>query len=448
MSRRAISIACALASLLPFPAAAAELTLQACRKNARLEHPAVAASRAQTAAAQARSAIALSGFLPTLDGDASFLATRGSGGASLGTGRGPGNAPTTAPISGSRGLLGPADFELWSGGITLRQTIWDFGRTTNRLQSANAAADEARALEEVQREVVDVAAEATFRAALASDELVQAMEEAKRQAEAHLSLAKARAEVGLRSTYDVARAEVEVADAEYRLIQATNARDLTLANLASACGFPELPDETSLVTPPPRGVGDVPPLDQALDEALDRLPDARAARLSVEVAAQRLDESWSELFPSLGATGNIGLRGTSLDELGAGWTATVNLSIPLVAGGADLAGIREARANLAAAQANLESFRRSLRVDIQSGILAVTESRARLAAATKREAAAEEGMRLAEGRYQTGLGSVLELADAQATLASSRADRVRSALDVSVAAAQLDRLLGRWSTKE
>ncbi len=438
-------IAAAVVALFCLPASAAELTLAECRESARLQHPTVAAARALAAAANARATIARSGFLPALAGDASFLATRGSGGASLGTGRGSGGAPTTAPISGSRGLLGPADFELWSAGLTLRQTIWDFGRTTNAYQGAAAATDQARAQEEVAREIVDVEAEATFRTVLAADDLVAAMEEARRQAEAHLALAKGRAEVGLRPAYDASRAEVEVADAEYRLIQAQNARDLAQAQLASACGVAQLPEGTTLVVPPPREVGTIPSLDEAVAQAQERLPDMRAARLSVEVAAQRLDGAWSELFPTLGATGNLGLRGTSLDDLDPGWTATVNLSVPLISGGADLGGIREARANLAAAQANLETLDRSLRVDVQSGILAVQESRARLAAAQKREAAAEEGMRLAEGRYQTGLGNVLELADAQAALASARADRVTSSLDVSVAAARLERILGRWS---
>lgn len=429
-------------------AKAEAFTLNQCRTSARLQHPDVALARAQTSAAAARAAIAFSGYLPELTGDGSFLATKGSGGASLGTGRGIGGSPTTAPISGSRGLLGPADFELWSAGITLRQNIWDFGRTMNRYQAAIAAEDQAKAQEEVTREVVDVAAEATFRSALAASDLVVAMEEALRQAEAHHRLAKARADVGLRPRYDVSRAEVEVADAEYRLIQAQNARDLVHAQLANACGLEALPEGITLEIPPTRPVPSLPSIDEAMQEAQERLPDLRAAKLSVEVAAQRLDGSFSEFYPSLGATGNLGLRGTALDRLDPGWTATVNLSVPLIAGGADLAGMREARANYAGAQAQLESFTRALRLDLRSGILAVQESQARLGAARKREAAAEEGMRLAEGRYETGLGSVLELADAQAALASARADRVRSALDVEVSSAQLERLLGRWSTNE
>ncbi|AKU90284.1 TolC family protein [Vulgatibacter incomptus] len=445
MSPRSLLLAGAAALILPASSKADELTLEQCRTTARLQHPSVALARAQTAAATARAAIALSGYLPEITADGSFLATRGSGGASLGTGRGPGGAQVTPPISGSRGLLGPADFELWSGGFTVRQVLWDFGRTTNRYEAASAATDEARAQEQATREAVDLAAEATFRAALASEELVAAMEEAKRQAETHLALAKGRAEVGLQARYDVSRAEVEVADAEYRLIQATNARNLSHASLASACGYDELPEGTALVPAPPRTLSEVPSLAAAVEEAGQNLPEVRAAALAVEVAAQRLDGAWSQILPSLGATGNVGLRGTSLDQLEPGWTATVSLSIPIIAGGADLGGIREARANLAAAQANQDAILRALRLDVQSGMIAADEARARLAASQKREAAAKEGMRLAEGRYQTGLGSVLELADAQATLASARADRVRSALDLSVASAYLERLLGRWS---
>src|SRR5690606_17304595 len=125
---------------------------------------------------------------------------------------------------------------------SLQQTIWDFGRTLSRYRLARAEARQALARQQIVEELVDVAAEAAYRTALASDELVAAMEESRRQAQAHLALARGRAEVGLAAPYDVSRAEVEVAQAEVRVIQASNARDLAMAQLAIACGLEALPE--------------------------------------------------------------------------------------------------------------------------------------------------------------------------------------------------------------
>lgn len=430
------------------PAWAAPWTLEECRETARAQHPETAVARSLSAAAAARRAIATSGFLPRASAQGSFLVGRGAGGSSAGVigSGGQGQFPVGS-VSGSGAFFGPADFELWTANLSLQQTIWDFGRTLNRYRLARAEAQQALARQQLVEELVDLSAEAAFRTARAADELVAAMEESLRQAQAHLALARGRAEVGMAAPYDVSRAEVEVAQASVRVIQAANGRDLALAELAIACGLEALPEGAELAEAPPRVMPELPSLDAAMEEAMDALPEMREARAAVEAAERAHASAVSELFPSLGLTGTASLRGREFDDLQPGWTAVVSLSVPLINGGADLAGIRERRAQLAAAQASFTQLRRALRLDLETALLSVQEASARLGAAEAMERAASEGLLLAEGRYQTGLGSALELADAQSQLATARAERVQSALDLSISLARLERLLGRWSTE-
>lgn len=434
--------------LLPFfsvllaasPALGETWTLEECRETARLQHPEAAISRSLTAAAAARRAIAFSGFLPRASAQGSFLVGRGTGGSSLGV------VGTDRNVSGSGAFFGPADFEIWTANLSLQQTVWDFGRTLNRYRLAQAEARRALAQQQLAEELVDVAAEAAFRTALAADELVAAMTESLRQAKAHLSLARGRAEVGMAAPYDVSRAEVEVAQAEVRVIQAENGRELALAQLAIACGLDALPEGVTLGEAPPRAIPELPSLEAALEEAMEALPEMRAARAAVEAAERAYDASLSELYPSFDLSGTASLRGREFDDLRPGWTAVASLSVPLLNGGGDLARIREQRALLATAQAEFIQLRRALRLDLETALLAVQEASARLAAAEAMERSAAQGLSLAEGRYQTGLGSALELADAQSQLANARAERVQSALDLSISLARLERLLGRWSS--
>lgn len=429
------------------PAVGEPWSLEACRESARAQHPEAAASRALTAAAAARRAIAFSGFLPRASAQGSFLVGRGGGSSRAGVvGSGAGGQFPVGSVSGSGAFFGPADFEVWTANLSVQQTVWDFGRTLNRYRLARAEARRALAQQQLAEEIVDVAAEAAYRTALAADELVAAMDESLRQAGAHLELARGRAEVGMAAPYDVSRAEVEVARAEVRLIQAENGRELAFAQLAIACGLDALPEGTALAEAPPRVLPALPSLEAAMDEAMESLPEMREARAAVEAAERAYGATVSELFPSLDLTGTASLRGREFDDLQPGWTAVVSLSVPIVNGGADLAGIRERRALLAAAQADFTRLRRALRLDLETALLAVQEASARLGAAEAMERSAAQGLSLAEGRYQTGLGSALELADAQSQLATARAERVQSALDLSISLARLERLLGRWST--
>lgn len=436
--RRSVAIAFAIA-LLP-SAAGAELTLDACREAARRDHPQVALARARAAAAEARTALATSTFFPELSVDGSFTASQGTGG---GVSRTPTAGTAGGGQSSATGFFGPADFELWSANLTARQTIWDFGRTLNAGQAARAvertATHEARAA----LERIDVEAEAAFRTALAAEELVTAALQDQERAAGHLERARARVELGLKPLYEQRRAEVEAANAELALVSARNVRDLARSRLGFACGLASLAADEPLAPPPPREPGELPTVDQAFAEAWSALPEARAAREGLEAAEQGLDLARSTLFPDLSAVGTAGYRGADLDGLNPAWTAAVQLSVPLVSGGADLARLREADAELAAARAALESARRDLRVAVEAALFAVGEARARQEATARLLASAEEGFRLAEARWETGGGDALELADAQAQLARARADRVRAGLDLSVALARLERVLGR-----
>ena len=397
--------------------------------------------RKERPASRARTALAAAPFFPSLSADGSYTASRGQGG---GVSRTPtANGGAGGGQAGSSGFIGPADYELWSANLTARQTIWDFGRTLNAVQAARSAGRSATFDARAALERIDVEAEAAFRTALAAEELLVAAREDRDRAAAHLERARARVELGLKPLYEQRRAEVEAANAELALVSTQNLRDLARSRLGFACGLPALPADEPLAPPPARELVAVPPVDQAFEEAWANLPEARAAREGLEAAEQGVDAARSTLFPELSAVGTAGFRGMALDELDPAWTASVQVSVPIVSGGADLARLRAADAELDAARAALESTRRDLRVEVEAALHAVNEARARQDATARLFASAEEGFRLAEARWETGGGDALELADAQAQLAAAQAERVRAGLDLSVALARLERVLGR-----
>ena len=56
---------------------------------------------------------------------------------------------------------------------------------------------------------------------------------------------------------------------------------------------------------------------------------------------------------------------------------------------------------------------------------------------------AQEQLRLAEGRYETGVGSIIELGDSQVALTSAAQQRVQADYNLSQARAGLLKALGR-----
>jgi outer membrane protein len=409
----------------PAPAASAEaLTLAACRASARADHPLVAGARAQAAAAAAREALGFAGYLPTIGGEASMQLADGA-------------------LAGARAPGGGDPAQTWSALLTARQTIWDFGRTPNAHAAAEAGSDAATAELRAARAVRDTEAEAAFRTAVAAAELVTAATEAAERAQAQWKRAQARVEVGQRPRFDLIRAEVEQAQAELALVGARNAQALARAQLASACGRTALPEGIELAPPP---IAPAPPQgtpDALYAEAEANRPELRAIRARQKAAEAARDAARSQYWPSLGANGAWGVRGPSPSELETGWQATAQLTVPLFAGGADQARWRETEANASLAAAQAEQLARTTRLEVDAGRLGAVEAQRRLEAAQRLQSAAEEGLRLATARYETGAGDPVEMADAQATLAQARATAVRAALDLDLAAVRLARSLGR-----
>jgi len=55
---------------------------------------------------------------------------------------------------------------------------------------------------------------------------------------------------------------------------------------------------------------------------------------------------------------------------------------------------------------------------------------------------AKENLDLANGRYQVGVGSIIEVTDAETTYTSAQTDRIRALYDYKIAEAQLAKAIG------
>jgi outer membrane protein len=88
-------------------------------------------------------------------------------------------------------------------------------------------------------------------------------------------------------------------------------------------------------------------------------------------------------------------------------------------------------------EARLQTTRDDIALEIESAWYALEEARARLEACGPLLASAAENLRVAEGLYQEGSGSMIELVDARAAILRAQITRVQAVRDLAVAAARL-----------
>lgn len=228
-----------------------------------------------------------------------------------------------------------------------------------------------------------------------------------------------------------------------QLIGAENAYAVAKAQLNQAMGIEggtayDVADEVL-----PAVAGEDLPADDLVTEAVKSRADLRSLEQQLRGQELTLRAVKGAYWPTLGVQTGITDAGTGLDALTWNWSGGVTLTWQLYQGGLTRAQVSENSAKLAALAAQRDGLRQQVRVELEQARLGVRAAKASLAAAGEALTNARERLRLAEGRYQTGAGSIIELGDAQVALTNAAAQRVQADYNLSSARAQLLRALGR-----
>jgi outer membrane protein TolC len=310
--------------------------------------------------------------------------------------------------------------------------------TRHQVAQAEAAVRVAEAALAAARQDAALAAAQAYFAVLRAQAVVTAREAAVERAEAAVRQAEAQVQAGLAARADVLQAQAALAAAQVDLIAARNQVETALAQLRFAVGVP-LTDPLGVLPGDP-----VPPpvfsREEALARSADR-PDVRRAAFDVDAARAAL------ALAEVEASAHLRVAATSsADVLNAGpltWQLSATVTYPILDGGRAQAAVAEARANLAAAQARLVQARQAAELDALTAWVALADARARVEAARASEAAAAEALRAAEGRYQAGVGTIVEVLTARAALQSAVLARIQAEFDVQAAAVRLRYAVGQ-----
>jgi outer membrane protein len=428
-----------LAALALGGAAAAQetpkaLSLERAQRTARERQPQIRQAQASTAAAQARVDEARSGLLPQVSAGANYQ-------------RGTSNfAARPGSVPSSLGGVGNASWDTanyFSFNATASQLVWDFGRTLGQYRSAQAGAEAQQLSEKTAGQQVLLNVTAAFFNARATKALVTVARESLGNQAKHLEQVQGFVDVGTRPQIDLAQARTAVANSRVQLVNAENNYETAKARLNQAMGVEGPTDYDVADDSLPAVNGEDLATDPLVEEAVKARPEI--ASLQSQLRAQELTGQAlrGNYWPSLGVSTGFTDAGNKLDGLVWNWNAQATINWALYSGGLTRAQEQEAEANLRSLQAQADALRQSVRLEVEQARLAVRAAKETLASTLEALTNAQEQLRLAEGRYQTGLGNALELSDAQLALTNAQSQRVQADFNLASARAQLLKALGR-----
>lgn len=333
--------------------------------------------------------------------------------------------------------------------LLLSWTLYDFGGREARVSSARHALDASAAtLNSVCQQVVVAVVQAYFNVVAADASLVSAMTTESTAAHS-LEVARALRGGGVATLADVLQAETAYHQAVLVRVQAAAAAMTARGSLAVVIGWPA---DQELKLQPAAIPAEIPALNvrmaDLMAEAARQRPDLAAARAQRDEAASDVTVARAVGRPVISfqagrtVADTSGIPSQNFNQVG------VYVTVPLFAGFNVGYGVRQAQATLAAREATAEQVRLSVSLDVWSSYYALDSANQQLAATAELARAAEDNQQVALGRYQSGVGTILDVLTAQTGAANARQLRINAELAWQVSRAQLALALGRLSGAE
>jgi len=241
---------------------------------------------------------------------------------------------------------------------------------------------------------------------------------------------------------DLLRSEVELINAGQAMSQAVNEYKVAIKSLNDVMG---LPLDTELIFDKEMSHSPFPhTLDDCVEYALSHHPDISIAGLLEKKAEAGIviEQSANKPKVTLSASQTLGSAhnwpGLDRDNLQVAVRAEYTFSD----GGVTDSKIRGAREDLKKAGYNYESARDTIVLNVTKNFMTMEEAGSRIETGATAVGFAQEAYRIALARYREGVGTNIDVLDAQTALNQSSSNHTQALCDYNIAVAQLVNALG------
>jgi outer membrane protein len=398
------------------------------------QQPQMLVARANAEVAEAQSGQAHAPMLPQVTAQAGYT-------------RETANSAYPPPVAARLGVGATSNlittYDYWNFGITASQLIYDFGQTPGRAKAASLNAESQRVAERTTRLQVMLTVRQAYFNARAMKDLVDVAKETLDAQNKHLMQVQGYVQVGTQPPIALAQQKAAVANAIVQLIAAQNSYETAKAQLNQAAGITGGTDYDVSDDAIPTLADEDQPIETLYAKAIAARPELASLYKQREAQEETVTAAKGGYGPTLSANAGFTAVGYAVDNLAPNWSVGALLNWPILQGGLTKATVRQAEAQLSSIDAQTALQELQVRLSVDSARLSVKAAKATIGAAEDAVNSAREQLRLAEQRYSTGVGNIIELGDAQVAYTAAAAQLVQARYGLASARAQLLAALGR-----
>ena len=263
-------------------------------------------------------------------------------------------------------------------------------------------------------------------------------------AEQSLRDAKLLRQAGLGTRFDVLQAEVDLANEEQNLVRARSQRKISRRQLSQVLGLGQTVKVTAANPPEVAGSWDLS-LEESIVMAYQNRAELEQQLKQKEIAQENQVIALSGLRPQVSLFTNYNVRSVIDDGSGGGTGTGDGLAIGaqvqwnLFDGGQSQARARQAEENEAIAENRFEQTRNQIRTEVEQAFYDLQANNQNIDTARIAVRQAEESLRLARLRFQAGVGTQIDVINAQSELTRARQNLLTAIIDYNRSLASLER---------
>jgi outer membrane protein TolC len=332
-------------------------------------------------------------------------------------------------------------YDNFSNALTLNWTVWAGNKIESQVSQAKLALDSSQWGIASARQTLKYNATDAYFKLMAARNAVKLSEESVERLEKYLQDVQVQYRVGVVAKVDVLRSEVSLAQARQTLIEARNLYDLAMANLNNIIG---LPLTTNIGI---KGDLTYEKYEQALaaceDTALRQRPEIFQYTDAVKSAQEAITIARAGYLPTVTATAQAAWYN---DQFPGGqnynWTIYLTTNWNILDSGLTAGNLKKAVETHKKAQEQLRQTVDSVRLDVRSTYLSLQSFDQSIQTSKASVGLAEEDYRIKVIRYRAGVGTNLDVLDAQVALTTAKNNYLLAMYNYNNYRAKLDKAMG------
>lgn len=261
--------------------------------------------------------------------------------------------------------------------------------------------------------------------------------------QAHLDNVIAQYNVGIVARADVLRSEVELANAQQNYITASNQYDVAEATLNNIIGTPL--GTTLLLKDRLQYEPYENDMAYCLAYSEQHRPELKQAEYAIDSAEAALVVARSGHMPKVYANASNNWGGNGSDWPGdddENWSVGVTASMNVFDSGVTWSKIHAAQENLAKAKETQRQIKDAVELEVRTDYLNMREAEKRISTTQVAVASAEEDYHIAVVRYQAGVGTNIDVMDAQEALTQAKTNYYQALYNYNTSKAALNTSMG------